>query len=49
MGESELTAQRHVQTALYHVFARLQESVSLGDIIHRPWPIVNKTVELDAQ
>lgn len=35
-------------TAPYCVFAQLRESVSLGDVIHRPWPTVNKTVELDS-
>lgn len=49
MGESKLTAQRHVQTALYRVFAQLHESISFGDVIHRPWPTVDKMVELDAQ
>lgn len=47
VGEGELTAQRHMQL-LCTVFAQLCESVSLGDVIHRPWPTVNKTVELDS-
>lgn len=43
----ELTAQRHMQL-LRTVFAQLRESVSLGDVIHRLWPTVNKTAELDS-
>lgn len=43
----KLTAQRHMQL-LCTVFAQLRESVSLGDVIHRLWPTVNKTAELDS-
>lgn len=42
-----LTEKVHA-TALYCVFAQVRESVFLGDVIHRPWLTVNKTVELDS-
>lgn len=50
MGGGVLAAQRHMQlhATVYCVFAQLLESISLGDVIHRPWPTVNKTVEFDS-
>ena len=47
-GGRQTDSSKAHATALYCVFAQLRESVSLGDVIHRPWPTVNKTVELDS-